>query len=59
MLLLAAIALATIPFPFVGRATGTLLGLPTWLWASGLATLALSIATAVGIQRYWKDDDPD
>lgn len=59
LILLALVALATIPFPFVGPDPTLLLGLPLWLWWSLGWTAMLSALTAYGIQRYWRGDDDD
>ena len=55
--LLAAAALLTAPFPFIGGPPSLWLGLPVWLWWSLGWTVALSLLTAWGILRYWRDDD--
>ena len=57
--LLALAALGTVPFAFLGAGATTLFGLPTWLWSSIAFTFALSVLTAWGILRYWKDDSID
>ena len=57
LILLALVALGTVPIAFVGREPATLLGLPTWLWSSIVFTLLLSVLTCWGILRYWKGDD--
>ncbi len=57
LLLLALTCLNTIPWPFAGRAPVILAGLPDWLWWSGGWTVALSVVTAWGILRYWRDDE--
>lgn len=57
MLLLALCALGTAPFLFIGSDSRFVLGLPLWLWSSAGFTLALSLLTAWGILRYWRDDE--
>ena len=52
-------ALGTVPFLFVGREYRVVVGLPLWLWSSLLFTVLLSVLTAWGILRYWKDADDD
>ena len=56
MLILGLTALATAPFPFVGRDLVLVAGLPLWLWWSFAATAALSALTAWGLLRLWADD---
>ena len=55
--LLAVVVLGTVPLPFVGTAPRLILGIPIWLWWSGLFTVVLSCLTAMGILRYWRDGD--
>ena len=59
LILLGLTALATAPFPFVGREPAQFLGIPVWLWWSGLATASLSAVTVWGILRLWRDDVDD
>lgn len=59
MLLLAIVALGSVPFFFIGRDFIYFLGLPLWLWSSVLFTFSFSCLTAWGILRYWKDDRLD
>ncbi len=60
LLLLALLAIATVPFPFVGRELRLFWGLPLWLWWSFGAITCLSLTTAWGILRLWtRDIDPD
>lgn len=54
--MLALLILGGVPFAFIGREPSQFLGLPVWLWSSALFTAGLSVATAWGILRYWKDD---
>lgn len=49
-------ALLTSPFPFVGRETLWLWGLPAWWWWSAAFTAAFSGLTAFGVLRLWRDD---
>ena len=56
MLTLGLVALATVPFPFIGSELILLWGLPLWLWWSLSFTAALSALTAWGILRLWRDD---
>ena len=56
MLLVALCALGTAPFLFIGSQPVVVLGLPLWLWSSIGFTVALSLLTAWGILRYWRDD---
>ncbi len=49
--------IGSIPFLFVGKNVGTVLGFPNWLWLSLAFTVALSLLTAWAIFRFWKDDD--
>ena len=58
MLLLALCALGTAPFLFIGSQPTAVLGLPVWLWSSIGFTVALSLLTAWGVLRYWRDDPP-
>ncbi len=58
MLLLLLCALGTAPFLFIGSESRLVLGLPTWLWSSIGFTVALSLLTAWGVLRYWRDDEP-
>ncbi len=51
MLILALVALGTVPFPFAGRELVMVLGIPLWLWSSAFATTALSALTAWGVLR--------
>ena len=56
MITLGLVSLATAPFPFLLWPDATLFGLPAWLlWSLGL-TATLSVVTAWGTLRYWKDD---
>ncbi len=48
-------ALLTAPFPFAGRETSWLMGLPTWLWWSAGLTLLLSTLTAWATLRCWEE----
>lgn len=57
MLTLGVITFATAPFPFIGRETVLVLGLPLWLWWSFGFTAALSGLTAWGLLRLWRDED--
>jgi hypothetical protein len=57
VILLAATALGSVPFPFVGRSQIMFLGLPLWLWWSSFFTFGLSAVTAWGVLRYWRSDD--
>ena len=59
MLVLALCAFGTAPFLFIGTRPIVVLGLPLWLWSSIGLTVALSLLTAWGILRYWRDDDDD
>lgn len=56
--LLLLLLLATVPWPFIGRPTVFLLGLPMWLWWSMAWTAALSVTTAWGILRLWRPEAP-
>ncbi len=56
MLLVVLCALGTAPFLFIGSEPVFVLGLPVWLWSSIGFTLALSLLTAWGVLRYWRDD---
>ena len=56
MLALVATAVATAPFPFIGRDTVLVLGLPLWLWWSLFFTAVFSGLTAWGVLRLWRDD---
>jgi hypothetical protein len=49
--------LASVPFLFVGKNIGTVLGFPGWLWLSLVLTVGLASLTAWAIFRYWRDDD--
>ena len=55
----AVVCVLTAPFPFIGGGEDVVVGLPVWLWWSLLFTVALSVLTAVGILRYWKDEPAD
>ncbi len=57
MLTVVLVALATAPFPFIGRETVMVLGIPLWLWWSFAFTAALSCLTAWGVLRLWRDGD--
>ena len=57
LVLLGLVALATIPWPFVGENPALLLGVPLWLWWSLGWTAVLSALTAFGLQRYWREDE--
>lgn len=57
MTLVAIAIVGGVPFAFVGRPLRTMFGLPTWLWSSILFTALLSILTAWGLLRYWRDDE--
>ncbi len=59
LILLAVVALGTVPFLFVGSDPTFLFGIPLWLWSSILFTVALSAVTAFGIMFFWKDRDLD
>ncbi len=59
MLVVGLVILATAPFPFVGRETVMLLGLPLWLWWSFSFTALLSGLTAYGMLRLWRDDSDE
>lgn len=58
-MLLALLALGTAPWPFIGGATRSLLGLPLWLWWSGGMTCLLAVATSWTILRHWESSDPE
>ena len=53
------LALATVPFPFLGSETRFWIGIPLWLWWSASFTVALAVATAWMILRGWTDDAGD
>lgn len=55
LIALAAVALATIPFPFIGRPVVLWFGLPLWLWWSLGWTTCLALLTAWGVMRLWSD----
>ncbi len=57
LLVLASAAVATAPFPFVGRQTVMVAGLPLWLWWSLFFTAVFAGLTAWGILRLWPDED--
>ena len=57
MLLLALACLASVPVFFVSPSPAVWLGLPIWLWWSFGWTVVLSLLTAWGLLRYWKDDE--
>ncbi len=57
LMLVACIALGTVPLPFVGARPSWFLGLPMWLvWSLGF-TVALSAVTSWGLLRLWRDDE--
>lgn len=58
MFVLLLCALGTAPFLFIGSKSSLVLGLPTWLWSSIGFTVALSVMTAWGVLRYWREEDP-
>jgi hypothetical protein len=57
MVLMAVLAIGTVPFGFVGREQVSLAGLPLWLWTSFLFTAALSAVTVWAVLRFWRDDE--
>ena len=59
MLALVLAAVATAPFPFIGRETVLVLGLPLWLWWSMFFTAVFSGLTAWGILHLWRDNADD
>ena len=56
LILLAVSILGSVPFLFVGTRTSYVFGIPVWLWSSMGFTLGLSVVTAWGISRLWRDD---
>lgn len=56
LIVIALLALGTVPFPFIGRPQVVLGGLPLWLWVSLALTVALAVVTAWATVRFWKDD---
>lgn len=58
LLLVLLVAVGTAPWPFVGRETAFLAGLPLWLWWSVGFTVALSALTTWAVLRLWKDEPP-
>ena len=59
MTLLALAALGSVPVWFAGRPLVLWWGVPVWLWWSGGATVALSLLTAWGFARYWRDEEDE
>lgn len=59
LLCLVVAILGSVPFVFIGLPSGEFWGIPYWLWSSFVFTAALSVVTAWGIIRYWKDSDYD
>ena len=57
LLLIALVALGTVPLPFVGQDLVLFLGLPVWIWWSLTFTALLSGLTAWGALRFWRDED--
>jgi|TARA_Y100000310_G_scaffold321956_2_gene380343 uncharacterized membrane protein len=42
-----------------GQMGNVLFGFPVWIWSSIVCSLGVAILTAIGILRYWKDDDAE
>lgn len=59
LLLVAICSLGSVPILFVEQESNDLLGFPLWLWSSFFFTACLSVVTAWGIQRFWKDGGSD
>ena len=57
MRLLFTVAFLTAPFPFIGRETVMVWGLPAWLWWSFGWTAVFSCLIAWGVLRFWRDVD--
>ncbi len=59
LLLVVICSLGGVPILFLGQESRDLLGFPLWLWSSFFFTACLSVVTAWGIRRFWKDDGSD
>ncbi len=40
-----------------GEMGNVLFGFPVWIWTSIICSLGVAILTAIGILRFWRDDD--
>ena len=42
-----------------GEIGNIIAGLPGWVWTSLICTVGISILTAVGVLKFWKDEGED